>query len=55
MVLNEVWQKIKKIIDIENITKILIDIGEILANYITLKDVFMLTTWVITENGRYYP
>ena len=55
--LGKVLDKIKKTIDIEKFddTKILIDMDDKLPNNITLKNVVILTTCVIKDDGKCYP
>ena len=55
--LDKVLDKIKKIISIENFdyTKILIDTYDKLPNNITLKNVVVLMTCVVKDDGNLYP
>ena len=55
--LNKVLDKIKEIISIEKFhdTKILIDADDKLLDDITLKNVVILMTCVVIDDGKFYP
>ena len=55
-VLNKVLDKIKEIIGIRKLvdTKVLIDTDDKLPDYITLKNIVVITTSVIKDDDKFY-